>query len=96
MALKKKNTNSVPFGTFCLEKHDYLSDVPLPLESFLLNYPKSLVPFTFQPIFPETFCKWSTTHVSKFALDTDMARRKISTVATFPVVKSSTVFSVSS
>ena len=33
-------------------------DVWLLPEIFHYNDPKSLVPFTFQPDFPETFCKW--------------------------------------
>ena len=35
------------------------SDVPLFPEIFCWNDPKSFVPFTFQPNFPETYCKWS-------------------------------------
>ena len=32
--------------------------LPLLLEIFRWENPKSLVPFTFQPDFPENFCKW--------------------------------------
>ena len=34
------------------------SDVPLLLEIFRWNDEKSHVSFTFQPHFPESFCKW--------------------------------------
>ena len=57
MALKKWNTN------FRLEysirkKRTTFSDVPLLLEIFCWEDPKSPVSFTFQPEFPENFCKW--------------------------------------
>ena len=56
-ALKKWNTN------FRLEHSDRESgttfvDVALLLEFFRRNDPKSHVLFTFQPDYPETFCKW--------------------------------------
>ena len=38
-------------------------DVPLLQEILRWNYQKSHVSFTFQPGFPESFCKWSTTRV---------------------------------
>ena len=57
MAFNKWNTN------FCLEysvrkKQDYLSDVPFFPEIFHWNDQKSHVPFTFQPDFLRSFCKW--------------------------------------
>ena len=57
MTLKKLNTK------FCLEypvrkNRTTLTDVPLLLEIFRWNDQKSHVPFTFQPDFPESFCKW--------------------------------------
>ena len=56
MALKKWNTN------FRLEhsvrkNRTTFSNVPLLSEIFLWNDPKSRVPFTFKPDFPETWCK---------------------------------------
>ena len=56
MALKKWNTN------FRLEhsvgkNRTTFSNVPLLSEIFLWNDPKSRVPFTFKPDFPETCCK---------------------------------------
>ena len=57
MTLKKLNTK------FCLEypvrkNRTTLTDVPLLLEIFRWNDQKNHVPFTFQPDFPESFCKW--------------------------------------
>ena len=57
MTLKKLNTK------FCLEypvrkNRTTLTDVPLLLEIFRWNDQKIHVPFTFQPDFPESFCKW--------------------------------------
>ena len=57
MTLKKLNTN------FCLEypvrkNRTTFTDVPLLLEIFRWNDQKSHVLFTFQPDFPESFCKW--------------------------------------
>ena len=49
MKWKKKRTNI----------RTTFSDVPLLPEIFCWNDPKSFVPFTFQPNFPETHCKWS-------------------------------------
>ena len=39
------------------------SEIPLLPEIFLWNDPESRAQFTFQPDFPETFCKWWTTLV---------------------------------
>ena len=50
-ALKKWNTN------FRLEHSVRKKYVPLLPEIFRWNDPKSSVPFTFQPGFPETFCE---------------------------------------
>ena len=49
-----------PFGTFRPQKKKRitLSDVPLLPEIFHWNDPKSRVPFSFQPNFPDTFCTW--------------------------------------
>ena len=60
--LKKWNAN------FRLEHSDrenrtIFSDVPFLSEIFHWNDPKSRIPFTFQPDFPETFCKWSGAHI---------------------------------
>ena len=50
-----------PFGTFRPQKKKNritLSDVPLLPEIFHWNDPKSRVPSSFQPNFPDTFCTW--------------------------------------
>ena len=58
MALKKWNTR-FPFGIFHPEKQDYQMFL-CSRKFFRWENPKSLVPFTrtFQPDFPENFCKW--------------------------------------
>ena len=57
MSLKQWNTN---FRLSVLKN----SDVSLFPEIFRRDNPKSCLPFTFQPDFPETFCKWLTTNVN--------------------------------
>ena len=47
-----------PFGIFHREKHDYHFRCSVALEIFRWEDLKSRVPFTFQPDFPENFCKW--------------------------------------
>ena len=47
-----------PFATFPPEKQEYFSEVPLLLQIFRWIHPNSRLPITFQPDFPETFCKW--------------------------------------
>ena len=42
---------------YCLEKHDNFFRCFVALNILPWNDPKSCVPFTFQPDFPETFCK---------------------------------------
>ena len=54
----EKMEHKFPFGIFHSEKQDYLLDVPLLLGIFCWEEPKSRVSFTFQPEFPENFCKW--------------------------------------
>ena len=46
------------FGIFRPENMTTFSDVPLFQEGFRWNDPKSRVPFTLQPDFPESICKW--------------------------------------
>ena len=48
--------NEFLFGIFRPEKRTTFSEVPLLPEIFRSNDPKSHVPFTFQPDFPESFC----------------------------------------
>ena len=57
MALKKRNTN---FRLECCfrKNRTTFSDVPLFPEIFRWNDPKSSVPFSFQPGFPEIVCTW--------------------------------------
>ena len=57
MALKKWNTNFCR-GYSIRKIRTIFSDVPLLLEIFRWNDEKSHVSFTFQPHFPESFCKW--------------------------------------
>ena len=52
MALKKWNTN---FRLFVRKNRSSFSDVPFLPEIFRWDNPKSRVPFTFQPDFPEKF-----------------------------------------
>ena len=56
MALKKWNSN-FRFQQSVRKNRTTFSGVPLLREIFRWNDPKSRVPFTFQPDFPETFCK---------------------------------------
>ena len=57
MALKEWNTN---FRLeYSIQKNKTTFQMfPLLLEIFHWENPKSLVPFIFQPDFPENFCKW--------------------------------------
>ena len=57
MALKKWNTN-LPLKYSVRKNRTTFSDVPLLPEIFRWKDPKGRVPFTLQPDFPETFCKW--------------------------------------
>ena len=52
-----------PFGIFHPEKQDYLFNCSVAPGNFRRNEPKSRVPFTFQPDYPEEVCKWWTTKV---------------------------------
>ena len=56
MALKKWNSN-FRLQQSVRKNRTTFWDVPLPREIFRWNDPKSRVPFTFQPDFPETFFK---------------------------------------
>ena len=47
-----------PFGYSTRKDRTTFSDVPLLLEIFRWNDPKSRVPYTFQPDFPYKFGKW--------------------------------------
>ena len=47
-----------PFAIFRPKKQDNFSDVPLLSAIFRWDDPKRRVPLSFQPHFPETFCKW--------------------------------------
>ena len=47
-----------PIGIFRLEKQAYLFRCSLFPEIFRWNDPKGRVPFSYQPDFPQTFCKW--------------------------------------
>ena len=60
MALKKWNSN-FRLQQSVRKNRTTFSGVPLLRESFRWNDPKSRVPFSFQPDFPETFCKLRTT-----------------------------------
>ena len=46
------------FGIFRPENMTTFSDVPLFQEVFRWNDPKSRVPYTLPPDFPESVCKW--------------------------------------
>ena len=46
------------FGNPARKNRITFTDVPLLLEISRWNDRKSHVPFTFQPDFPESFCKW--------------------------------------
>ena len=59
MALKKSNTNLRLEHSVRKNRTAFL-DVPSLLEIFHWNDPKSRVPFTFKPNFPESSCKWLT------------------------------------
>jgi len=52
-----------PLGSFHRENGTTVSEVPFIPEKFQWNEPKSRVPFTSQPQFPEFFGKWETTLV---------------------------------
>ena len=59
IALKKWNTNfRLEHSVRKKKNRTTLSDVPLLPEIFHWNDPKSRVPFSFQPNFPDTFCTW--------------------------------------
>jgi len=47
-------------GSFHRENGTTFSGIPFILENFQWNEPKSRVPFTSQPGFPEFFGKWKT------------------------------------
>ena len=57
MALRKWNTN-FRYAYFIRKNRTTFSDVPLLPEIFRWEDPKSRVPFTFEPDFPENSCKW--------------------------------------
>jgi len=57
-----------PLGNFHRENGTTFSEIPFIPENFQWNEPKSRVPFTTQPEFPEFFCKWKTPFESEFAL----------------------------
>ena len=55
--MAEKKWSQFPFETFRLERQDYFfKSAPLLPKLFCWYDPKSRVPFTFQPDFPETFC----------------------------------------
>ena len=47
-----------PFGTFHLEKQDYLFRCSVAPKIFHWNDPESYIPFTFRLDFSENLCKW--------------------------------------
>ena len=57
MALRKWNTN-FRLEYFVRKNRTTFSDDPLLPEIFRWEDPKSRVPFTFEPDFPENSCKW--------------------------------------
>ena len=57
---KSVNGTQISIGKFPPEKWDYLSRILFILENFQWNEPKSRVPFTSQPEFPEFFGKCKT------------------------------------
>ena len=58
-----------PFGIFRPEKQDYLSGCSFAPGNFpLKRHKKSCVPFTFQPMFSETFCKQPLLVLEKFSI----------------------------
>ena len=57
MALRKWNTN-FRLEYFVRKNRTTFSDVPLLPEIFRWEDPKSRVPLTFEPDFPENSCKW--------------------------------------
>ena len=58
MALKKWKAN-FHLANSVQKKQDYLFRCSVVPGNFLLNDPKSRVPFTFQPVFPENLGKWT-------------------------------------
>ena len=55
--MAEKKWSQFPFETFRPERQDYFfKSAPLLPKLFCWYDPKSRVPFTFQPDFPETFC----------------------------------------
>ena len=59
MIVCMRNTN-FPLGNFHRENGTTFSGIPFIPENFQWNEPKSRVPFTTRPEFPEFFGKWKT------------------------------------
>ena len=55
-----------PLGSFHRENETTFSGIPFFPEIFQWNEPKSHVPFTTQPEFPEFFGKWKTPIIKQF------------------------------
>ena len=63
--------HKISIGKFPPGKRDYLSEIPFSPENVQWNEPKSRVPFTFQPEFPEFFGKWKTSPILSIIIKLD-------------------------
>jgi len=63
-----------PLGSFHRENGTTFLEIPFIPENPQWNEPKSRVPFTSQPEFPDVFAKWKTLKVFYFFFSSDITK----------------------